>query len=410
MPKMLVIADDLTGANDTGALLQRAGYNAIASPTGVIDPRYYRERDVLSVNIDSRAAVPGEARRRVTEAVRRYAEPGMLFSKRIDSTLRGNVGSEIDGILDALPDGYRAVVVPSFPSAGRICVGGYILVYGTALEQSDAGKDPKTPIHCSQAVEIIEKMTKRPILHIPLKDVLAGSRRITEILTGSSQQIVVADAATQSDIQVLADGCVGAGIPFVCVDPGSFTLQVAKKVLGDKQQTSLKNLLVIGSRSGASRRQLDYFQEHRKTLTYSVDVENLLEHPQDEEQKALQFFRSKSGAHLNLCLTTVYSKPVCVDNDMGQAEAISRSLCCIAWHLLELFRFGLVYLCGGDIAKDFIDLTGAQGIDILDEVLPLAVYGKLIGGNANDLPVLTKGGMIGGDNAIDDMLSLVAGR
>ena len=138
MSKVLVVADDMTGANDTGALFSKNGFPAATVIRPEISRRLREEKMVLCISTDTRAAEPEHAREAVRKAAELYWDSGMLICKRIDSTLRGNVGSEIDGMLDALPEGWRAAVVPSCPGAGRICVGGHVLVHGVALDRSGA--------------------------------------------------------------------------------------------------------------------------------------------------------------------------------------------------------------------------------------------------------------------------------
>lgn len=62
------------------------------------------------------------------------------------------------------------------------------------------------------------------------------------------------------------------------------------------------------------------------------------------------------------------------------------------------------YLSGGDIARGFLEQAGAKGVDLVCELLPLAVCGRLVGGRFDGLLLLTKGGMIGGPDAIFQML------
>ena len=60
-----------------------------------------------------------------------------LYSKRIDSTLRGNLGSETDAFSDVLGDGKLAIVVPCLPQAKRITIGGHMLVNGVLLRKRE---------------------------------------------------------------------------------------------------------------------------------------------------------------------------------------------------------------------------------------------------------------------------------
>ncbi len=115
-----VIADDLTGGNAAGVLLLENGF---ASYTLLkLDRADEIPKDYVSVlyPTGSRAMEEKEAYKRVYHAASVFQKIGArLFAKRIDSTLRGNIGAELDGMLDALGDKYAAIVVPSFPKSGR---------------------------------------------------------------------------------------------------------------------------------------------------------------------------------------------------------------------------------------------------------------------------------------------------
>lgn len=68
------------------------------------------------------------------------------FSKRIDTTLRGGVGVEVDAMLDQLNEDTVAVVVPAMPQSRRILVGGYSVIDGVALINTPVAQDVRTPV------------------------------------------------------------------------------------------------------------------------------------------------------------------------------------------------------------------------------------------------------------------------
>lgn len=408
MMKILVIADDMTGANDTGALLNKEGFDTVSSPTDKIDKELYYNRDVLCLNTDSRAMSSKRACEAVKSSVLQYGESDILISKRIDSTLRGNVGSEIDGILEALP-GHKAIVVAAAPKAGRICVGGYVLVHSVPLESCGIANDVKTPVNSSQVTEIIKEQSNSTILTIPLSEVLKGSGNICRLLQEARESVIVIDAATEENIDIIARGCVDSKVAFVCIDPGTFTLKVAQYKYKEPKKTERKKLFIIGSLSPVTKRQLDFFHENNTTLIYKIDVENMLKDYKSEEKKAIEFFRKYKEESIYFCITTAYSRwmPPQLDNVqlLNEIDKISINITEIGKALLHKFNIDLVYLCGGDIAKDFIKNIGAKAIDIIDEIIPLAVYGKILGGGFDGLKILTKGGMIGNDESLNYMIN-----
>ena len=136
MPLIGSVADDLTGATTTGVLLARSKartavfFNVDAAVKG----EGTDELDAILISSNSRALPANEAYEKVKTAAEALKGMGVkYFQKRIDTTLRGGVGVEIDAILDVLPEGTVAVVVPAMPQSRRILVGGYSVIDGVAL-------------------------------------------------------------------------------------------------------------------------------------------------------------------------------------------------------------------------------------------------------------------------------------
>src|SRR5688572_1329162 len=114
-----VIADDLTGAADTGVQLVRAGYR-----TAVLfgaSEKLTDGFDAVSLDTDSRALPAGFAAKRVVEAARAVRHARLIY-KKLDSTLRGNVAAELAAAFGA-SGRERAILAPAFPAAGRATVG-----------------------------------------------------------------------------------------------------------------------------------------------------------------------------------------------------------------------------------------------------------------------------------------------
>ncbi len=54
-----------------------------------------------------------------------------------------------------------------------------------------------------------------------------------------------------------------------------------------------------------------------------------------------------------------------------------------------------LYTTGGDVTAAVMSAVGAVGMEIEKEIIPLAVGGRLVGGRADGMPIVTKGGLIG---------------
>jgi uncharacterized protein YgbK (DUF1537 family) len=128
--QVAIIADDLTGAADTGVQLARAGYRtAVAFRNAPIPPA--NDLDAVALDTDSRALPAGFAAKRVVEAVRSVRDIPIVY-KKLDSTLRGPIAAELAAALGASGRG-RAVVAPAFPATRRTTVDGVQLVRGVPI-------------------------------------------------------------------------------------------------------------------------------------------------------------------------------------------------------------------------------------------------------------------------------------
>ena len=137
-----IIADDLTGAADTGVQFARAGYSAAVVFRG--EPVPDEELDAVVFDTDSRTRRPGLAARYVAEAGRNVRGARLVY-KKFDSTLRGPVAAELSAAFESTRRG-RVVVAPAFPAAGRTTAGGTQLVHGVPVHETEMKNDPRTPV------------------------------------------------------------------------------------------------------------------------------------------------------------------------------------------------------------------------------------------------------------------------
>ena len=99
---ILIIADDFTGANDTGVKFAKAGYDTSVINNDNLD---LAKSDVLVVNTETRLIDEKEAVKRI-ENIAKYLELQKIY-KKIDSTFRGNIGADIEKSLIARATGLK---------------------------------------------------------------------------------------------------------------------------------------------------------------------------------------------------------------------------------------------------------------------------------------------------------------
>ncbi len=139
-----VIADDLTGAADVGAMFTAAGYSTKTVLLEAAARVPLDDTDVVVIDTETRHAHSSDAYRDVRQAVRLLRGAPFVY-KKIDSAFRGRVGPEIDAVLDELGLGF-APIVPAFPAYGRTTPAGRHYIDGQPLDQTEMASDPPCPM------------------------------------------------------------------------------------------------------------------------------------------------------------------------------------------------------------------------------------------------------------------------
>lgn len=414
MQKYIVIADDLTGSNATCSLFKKIGLRAASILKLQGDINY--DVDVISYSTASRGLDKEEAYKKVSEAIKILKNKDVLvYNKRIDSTLRGNIGTEINAMLDNLEDDRIAVVIPSYPDSGRIVVNKTMLVNGVLLENSDAGKDPKTPIKTSCVESLVQKDIKYSSTYFTLSDIAQPieeiAKKIQEAIKKS--RVLIFDAVNNEDIIKISKAVIHSNINIVTVDPGPFTLYYSKE-LQKKNHLEKKILMVIGSVTATTKKQIEYILQEEDIFLVKMKVEDFFEKETclKEIERVISFIK-KGIVSYDLFLVT--TSPIgdekkadlqkLAENLNTTVEEISKIIAntlteTVVKILKETEKFEGVYSSGGDITIALLEKLKAIGVEIREEVIPLAAYGRIIGGDFPNLKLVSKGGMVGDEKTI----------
>ena len=414
MQKYIVIADDLTGSNATCSLFKKIGLRAASILKLQGDINY--DVDVISYSTASRGLDKEEAYKKVSEAIKILKNKDVLvYNKRIDSTLRGNIGTEINAMLDNLEDDRIAVVIPSYPDSGRIVVNKTMLVNGVLLENSDAGKDPKTPIKTSCVESLIQKGIKYSSTYFTLSDIEQPIEEIVKKIQEAikKSRVLIFDAVNNEDIIKISKAIIHSDIDIVTVDPGPFTLYYSKE-LQKKNHLEKKILMVIGSVTATTKKQIEYILQEEDIFLVKMKVEDFFEKETclKEIERVIAYIK-KGIASYDLFLVTTSpigdekktDLPKLAENLNTTVEEISKIIAntlteTVVKILKETEKFEGVYSSGGDITIALLEKLKAIGVEIREEVIPLAAYGRIIGGDFPNLKLVSKGGMVGDEKTI----------
>ncbi|MQA08187.1 MAG: four-carbon acid sugar kinase family protein [Pseudonocardiaceae bacterium] len=406
MPRVLVVGDDLTGSNATGALFARFGMRTMSTSAPLDGPPNLLA-DALVVNLGTRHATAEQARARLRAAVTTIGQVGLLV-KRVDTTLRGHVGAEADEALRTRQPGARALVVPAFPDAGRVTVGGLHLVDGVPLAETPAARDPMTPVSSSRVTTVLRAGTGSSIGELPLDVVESGVDGVASALAatdgaGHLPEMVVCDAMTNAHLTTIADAAARLstrdGTDWVSVDSGPFGVRLAAALgiaPGDRDIPPV--LAVVGSITELTRDQVLETEQVLSARYVDVPLDNPAPEPIAERVGELV----KAGHRVVGVRTRQPDQPAVPDHAV--ADLIPGLLTDVTRLVLTEHRIGGLYATGGDIAAALTRGLDTEGFEIDTEVLPLAVAGHLVGGPFTGMPFATKGGLIGSRSAAVDCI------
>ena len=204
-----IIADDLTGANDTALQFKKCNAKTKILLDYSIPPENDLSTEIWAISTESRNISAEQAEARVLETIENLNKNLNLeyFYKKIDSTLRGNIARETLTMVNTL-NYDAAIIIPAFPSEGRITVGGYHLSKGTPIGRTEMARDPHSPITESYVPSLFKNQLKEDEQNIVgligLKTIMNGAGpiliKINELIK-EGKKLIIADSASAVDIE-----------------------------------------------------------------------------------------------------------------------------------------------------------------------------------------------------------------
>jgi uncharacterized protein YgbK (DUF1537 family) len=357
-----IVADDLSGAADCAA-----AFVPVAGPV----PLFLGSVEAASrmaVDTDSRAMGEADATAATTRTFEQVARSGLahdLVYKKIDSTLRGHVGAELNAALRAVPQFTGAVVAPSFPQQGRTLAGGKVRIHGQA---------PDAAGHCADLMSMLESAALRPALLSPRgegPDRLA--RRIRDALEGGAHAVAV-DAADGHDLaqlasalrspemtRVLVAGSAGLARALAAHVESGLTQSCAQEQAAARATGPV--VAVVGSFSKASAAQVLEVEQSGDAQVIRLDAEQW----RDERHSSL---RRDAFDRAGEILSSGRNLLIAVGGEVVQpfSRSLVRAMARAAAPLLQ--QAGTCVLTGGDTARAMFNELGVDRLDVCGEFEP----------------------------------------
>ena len=386
-PRVLIVADDLTGAMDGAGPFAAAGVETwvVAVPMRC-DPATLKSARVVSVNTDTRHLPAALAAARVRDIVGHLGAGGFdIVVKKIDSTLRGNVVAETMALLD-ISGRREAVVAAAFPAQGRIVRGGIVHVDGKPLAQTAFAKDALSPPPLAPLQEVfalakpglrVQTLTAAPALHGEA-DIWVADSEVDADLTG----IVTRFADRANDVLMVGSAGLTRALALVCFDGGPAP--------ASPQRVTGTIVFAVGSRAMRSAEQVESLSTEPETTVLRVP------------NGRLQSGKIPSAQNLVLKATADEA------GHEGDAERVAADM---ARHAIEIARSAkaeALVATGGDTAIAILAASDNPALQVLGDLMPGIPYARIrLGGTS--LWLVTKAGGFGGRDTFRDVARRLRG-
>ena len=449
-PRVLVVLDDdPTGTQSVADLpvLTRWDVDDFIWAFSQAKPAVY-------VLTNSRSLDPAEAAARNEEVVRNaLAAAGspdvrlrLGFVSRSDSTLRGHYPLEPDviaatvvAVSGAATDG--VVLVPAFPDAGRVTIGGTHYMRGTGqaagtlipVSETEFAKDASFGFANSDMAKYVEEKSRGrfaadAVIVLDLNIIRAGAasgdpavsaKAIADaIMPATNSTPIVADIVTENDLRALALGLEEAerrgkkllyrvGPPFGRARIGQEIRSelTGTEVYAGHTPSEAGGLIVVGSHVGVTTRQLKALTgQHSAARIVEIDVEKLLDSEADAhlDQTVDAVVEALRGGDVIVHTSRLLIKADDPAESLRIARTVSAAVVAVVNRTLKTFPPRFVIAKGGITSSD----VAAHGLEIRHAIvrgpmLPgIVSLWEPVDGPAKGIPYIVFAGNVGDDESL----------
>jgi uncharacterized protein YgbK (DUF1537 family) len=396
--KLGIVADDLTGAMDSSGYFAGLGFSTVV----LFNPSFSSNSTVLVITTNSRVEAPKVARQLVRQAMQNMT--GRIIYKKIDSTLRGNIGEELQAIAE-LTASQKVVIAPAFPAVDRTTVDGILLVKGVPVAQTQFASDPISPVNESSIPKLLKQSINDEIGCVSLKEIEDGPEVLRDIISNMPENFVVCDVVEQSHLRDIAQAALlGGGKWLLCGSGGlarELHLFIANVTKKEKKQSEVKEvgpvLVAVGTRNLVAAKQLLRAHEILGIPVLNLDLEKI--NVQDIGSGRLGSLSGEIEKLISegngLVVSSTFSRYV-----PAFKKDIAMIIAEIVANILASHMFVGLFLSGGDIAMYTCRRLNVSAIEVHGEIEPGVPAGKIIGGQYTGMRVITKAGGFGTGEAM----------
>ncbi|MFR3687244.1 MAG: four-carbon acid sugar kinase family protein [Enterococcus sp.] len=409
MIKLLVIADDFTGALDTGVQFSKQGIPTIVSTDTTLNFEEMNEEvDVLVIDTESRYLSFEEAYYLIHRIIVSAKNANVPFIyKKVDSALRGNISAEIKAVLDAARE-FAIPFLPAYPEMNRVLINGDLYIDQVLVSESIFGEDPYEPVNESNILRRLKKEAN------------IDGHLIKETFPQRFNGVLVFDAQTNEDMERHVESLEQQNLLSMTVGCAGFAKILATKLFPEYEPKnySLKKPLVVicGSVNPITKKQVDYV-EQRNHPRISLTHHQLLRSNywfDSEGKKNVEHYLSLMEKH-PLILFETLSKETSLGIETYKEEQgadssdfrfkIGRSLGELTQAIWSEDSDNTFLFTGGDTLFQSMNVLGIDQIKPLAEISAGVVLSSVVWKN-REIQVITKSGGFGNVELFEEISQL----
>lgn len=449
-PRVLVVLDD----DPTGT--QSVSDLPVLTQWEVEDFTWalHQGKPAVYVLTNTRSLDPEEAAARNEEIVRNAlaaAQKGeetlrLGFVSRSDSTLRGHFPLEPDVIAASVAAGSGeatdgVVMVPAFPDAGRVTIGGVHYMRGTGddadqlipVAETEFAKDATFGFTNSEMARYVEEKSQGryaadSVIVLDLNIIRAGAatgdaqvsaKAIADAIDSATASTpIVVDIVTENDMRALALGLEEAerrgkkllyrvGPPFMRARIGQdIRLELSgEEAYAGNTPSEAGGLIVVGSHVGVTTRQLKVLtDQHSSASIVEIDVEKLLGDDADNhlDQTVDAVVEALRSGDVIVHTSRLLIKTDDPAESLRIARTVSAAVVAVVNRTLKTFPPRFVIAKGGITSSD----VAAHGLEIRHAIvrgpmLPgIVSLWEPVDGPAKGIPYIVFAGNVGDDQSL----------
>ena len=402
MPELLVIADDLTGALDTGVKFAKEKIKTLVTTESEWNTLSLENVEILVIDTETRHSQGREAFDRIKRVLELAKEEGVKYLyKKTDSTLRGNIGIEFLAILQVY--NRPIMFIPAFPKLKRFTINGIQYIDGTPIHMTDFSQDPLNPIRESYIPKIIEQ----PML----KTTVIRKESYETFEIKQDFNVYIFDAQTDEDILRIGKILKKENMLKITAGCAGFA-EVLPKLIDFKQnrgQTKLNikenyAIVICGSVNEKSLRQIEFAKRELNFLDIVLSKQEIFNEQsllsEDmfcNKRIAIRTARSKDEIE-NLSIDTENFHQIILDKLASIQEEISNRL-----------NLSTFIVFGGDTLFKIIERLDIKYLEPVGEIETGVVISKAKG-REKEFVFITKAGGFGDIDIITKITEFIERR